>query len=44
MIISTFNGNIESIAMEMALIEIFCLYYINKMCKDAFLLIGHVHY
>ena len=44
LIISAFNGNIESIAMEMALTEIFCLYYMNKMCKDAFLLIGNFHY
>ena len=35
---------IESIAMEMALTEIFCLYYMSKMCKDAFLLIGNFHY
>ena len=44
LIISTFNGNIESIVMEMALTEMFCSYYINKMCKDSSLLIGNFHY
>ena len=41
LIISTFNGNIESIVMEMASTEIFCSYYMNKMCKDGSLLIGN---
>ena len=34
----------ESIVIEMALTEIFCPYYVNKMWKDTFLLTGNVHY
>ena len=30
--------------MEMALTEIFCSYYVNKMWKDVFLLIGNIDY
>ena len=44
LIINTFNGNIESTVMEMALIEIFCSYYVNKKCKDAFPLTGNFHH
>ena len=40
MISNTFNGNIESIVMEMAVIEIFCSFHVNKMWKGAFLLTG----
>ena len=31
-----FNGNTESTVMEMALIEVFCSYNVNKMRKDPF--------
>ena len=31
MIINTFNRNIKSTVMEIALIEMFCLYCVNKM-------------
>ena len=33
LIISTFNGNIKSTVMEMALIELSCSCYVNKMKK-----------
>ena len=44
MITNTFNGNMESIVMEMVLTELFCSYYVNKMWKDTFLLTGNFHY
>ena len=44
LLINTFNGKIESIVTEMALTEFFCSYYMNKMRKDASLLIGNFHY
>ena len=44
LITNTFNENIESIVMEVALIEIFCSYYVNKMWKDAFLLTANFHH
>ena len=31
MIINTFNQNIKPTVMEIALIEVFCSYYVNKM-------------
>ena len=36
---NTFNGNIESIVMEMALTETFSSYYVNKMWKMSFFLL-----
>ena len=44
LITNTFNGNIESIVKKMALTDIFCSYYVNKMWKDAFLLPGNFHH
>ena len=44
LIISTFNGNLESTVMEMALTQNFCSYYMNKIWKDTSLLIGNFHY
>ena len=44
LIIGTFNGNIESTVMEMALTETFYSHYMNKVCKDASFLIGNFHY
>ena len=44
LITNTFNGNIESTVMAMALTEILCSYYANKMWKNVFLLTGNFHH
>ena len=40
---NTLNGTFESTVMKIALTEIVCSHLVNKMRKDAFLLIGNFH-